>query len=290
MKSLIKSEKGVFTILSVLLVALFVEFLLLNLHKNINSFMEMEKTRKQQLSQGKLKQIILNSLLNEKACRNTFKNTNQDVTLIKGFDGKTILDLSVSDKDFYKKSGFYEKTNLRVKAIKIIEQPPENYKDYKSQAVKNLSLDREEHPQKSGLFHSVATMRMHFSKGKEQFFIYAPIYIAKKSGRIQTCSTSEEQTQKLNCEKQNITVICCRYIYNLTLDPQKHGGKFKVGKDYTEKARPGDPEQVGLTETREDPEKTRVQSDCQGEKTVAKAIGICDFEYNWSLKTSCHYP
>lgn len=286
----IKSDRGAFTLLFVLFAVLFVEFLLLKVHKNIDSFVRMERNQKKTLSIKKIERIITDSLKNYTACSNTFRKTNQDVKLIKNPLGQQVFDLSVGIMDFYKKSGFYEKNRAKIHKIKIIEDNPENFQDLKPDKVSSQPMISYEYPPGSGILHNMATLQMVFLEGNQPpFSLYAPIYVQTKSGRVQSCSTSKNALGKMACEGQNANVICCRYKYNLTLTPPS-SGVFSVGQVYQAEASPGEPAQIGFVKTAEDPFGLELTTDCIDgvDQIKAKLTGFCSFTNSWILETSCY--
>ena len=288
----IKSEKGSFIILFALMVSFFIGVLFLGFHKNISSFISMEQKQRKNLSENKIKQIILKSLENYKACSKTFSKTNESVTKVKNFSGKQILDFSVRNVDFYKKSGFFEKTGFRIAEMKIREKNPKNFKIPKPKSP--LTMESYIYPIGGTIRHSIATLEMMFSNRQKpktnKKYLYAPIYIQKKYGRLDSCSTSEVALDKLRCKKQSTKVICCRYIYQLTLDPLKLIRKeiFPIRQNpYIVTASPGSVEQIGFIKTTEDPDGNEIAEDCQSSNNTAQLKGFCTYSVNWVLETSC---
>jgi len=286
-KKMIQSEKGSFTILIVLIVALLIAFLSLNLHKNVDSFSEMEQKEKKYISMEKIKQMIVESLGNYEACTKTFQGSTT-VKKIKNFQNKDIFDVSSTKRSsFYKDSGFHEKSHVLIKNIQIIEENHKNFKDYKNQPI-----DREpmiKYPQGSST-HGIATLKINFLDKTKTKPVYAPIYIKKESGSISSCSTFKTALEKLTCKEQTAKIICCRYIYELTLKPPSGQSDMTAGSHYTATAEPDDTERIGIVKTSEDPDGTWVRGDCvAGSDSInAKLEGFCHFEHNWILQSSCY--
>ena len=291
----IQSEKGAFAVIFVLMTAFFVGVLLLGFHKNISSFIGMEQKAKKTLSQNKIKQVVLNSLQNYTACSNTFSKTEEFVTSIKNLYNRKVFDFSISNVDFYKESGFHEKTGFRIIKMKIKKDNPKNFEIPRPGSP--IAMESYEYPPGTGIRHSIATLRTVFSKtvrpasSDEKINLYAPIYIREEYGNLNTCSTSAVARNKMKCAEQSVRVICCRYIYNLTLDPDDFYPEqdfFSVRKrPYTVSASPGEPEQVDIVKTTEDPMGVNIAEECAEESNVAQLKGFCTYSVNWVLEASC---
>lgn len=320
-----QSEKGAFSIVFVLITAMFLSFMFLVLHKNVSHLMEMEQKKKQNLSSEKIFQTISSNLTNLKACGNSFSSYNREITEIKNKEGDTVIfKWSKDDKvqSFYKESGFHEKTPWKIEEVKIIRGTLDDFQsDFCEKIIStdNMLFNAKEN---SSIQHDLSTLYVKMqnkdetSDNKEVCF-YKPIYVLIDRDSIKECSTSTAMTDRFYCDEQSVTITCCRYIHTVVLDPNvlrrrteytnrikevpkdSNFWRFTIHNDpYIQRSPNYSPEVIEKSSSDKElypgiPKEELAMEYClpdpprQNPKNTAVIRGICDFDKNWDLKFCC---
>jgi len=321
-KSLVQSQKGVYSIVFVTSISAVFMILSINLGQNIQNKVRFATENKEKQSRHTVVNQIIKSLYNETACKKTFKNS-PETTVIKNLDGSPAFDLSVN-------TGFVETDLPKPKRLRILNCNPDSVKN-KGEAI-DLSKDCENFlsPKKpllnQQIYHSKLTLEIKFQKyfpedKNDFYYYYSPIavetgYRPKLRGglsNILNCSTVESALSKFFCKPMTFEISCCRYIHELTVAPDtvqsfqnkpvkktsclgtaKTDGCFAVSNNdfYTlhglpPSGPPGNPPRYKFVSTPMDPMGLDIQKDCQGRANIGAVGATCTYQRGWVVFTKC---
>lgn len=276
----------------------------------------MEQKTKQNFSEKRVLQTIIEALKNQRACNNTFKNSLNNIKEVKNHNNKTVLDFKIQvGKDFYQKSGFFEKTPIKVSSIILKDKDPKDISGTDCSSISRAgSSIKIPDDNNSDIEHSLYTLIIKFTRGgnpRKTKCSYSPIYTRLNRSRFESCSSSPAMTDRFHCDKQTVRITCCRYIYEVTLDPKvfyQRGDRSKNNSpraiqintnDYIFSNHP-DPYEEKITNVdknveiiklnSDDPNlslKENARRDCQNGDNLPHLSGICSFNHGWKFKMTC---
>ena len=306
LKRQLKSEQGMYAIILVSVISFVFLIVSLNLSKYILGYTHFEILGKEKMLRQRAIREIQEHLFDPSACKNSFNGGSSiSSQIVKDKSGKKIIfDLS---KDSYKERGFKEAGLPKAKRMTILACDLESLKQGQEPplACKTpLSV-----PDQSSFHHSSSVLKIDFQKytlsdekdmsNPDNFYpVYIPIYlktrykVSSKLSQFEVCSTFTPLLEDFYCSPMNFEFSCCRYVYEMELEPDKvspkasKGEPFPAGeKVYTQTKSPG--RHFRTIPTEEDPTGKLVHEDCKSSAKHAIMSAVCDFKEGWKIYTKC---
>ena len=276
-------------------------------HKKVSAMLEFWTDLNIQNTEKRMSRLALKLLENNDACTNSFPNRENPVRNgdwyeytsrnIKNSLNDSVYNLGVSG------SALDEVGALKLLKIRIKTPSDRKMKDSQYRATHTSYED----PLYRGHFHKVVPIELLFSfHGRVRPPVVSKVYLYTKGNaqneEMKACSTASLMLDRLGCGRVEVDVICCRYQYKLSLDPEDfknnpnivQNERFVIGATNNRDRREG-----GMLTEKKPPNHydclygvgnrpcDGVRTDCESSATKAKLTGICTFDNGWVLEKKC---